>query len=376
MTEKKNSGVNRRTFIKGSAAGAGIIAAAAGGLIGKGASKADAAESTGSSFETVPPPVPENEIKETITTEVVVIGAGTAGMAATLSAAEAGAKVILIDKHTTFRAAGGYNGFIGSRLQKKLGIEIDPEEVIRELMKYGGNKPDQRLIRLWAYKGSDVIDWLLDMADEAGIEVTIENAPFPPGIDWRDETYYREYPAGHLFGGHNQANVLNLMQNKALKKGADIRYQIKALQFIRRGKGRVEGVVTEDRNGDYIRFNASKALVLCTGDYGSDPEMMERYCPWAADIAKKKMNFMQPLNTGDGHKMAMWIGCVMELPPHAPMDHVIGPMLPMGMDPFLRVNIEGERYENENVPGQSMANSLFRQPEWKFWQVFDSKWPD
>lgn len=82
------------------------------------------------------------------------------------------------------------------------------------------------------------------------------------------------------------------------------------------------------------------------------------------------------MNKGEGHLMVMWIGGVMELAPHAPMDHVAGPMLPMGMDAFLRVNIEGERYENENVPGQSMANSLFRQPEWKFWQVFDSKWPE
>lgn len=73
--------------------------------------------------------------------------------------------------------------------------------------------------------------------------------------------------------------------------------------------------------------------------------------------------------------MAMQVGAVMELAPHAPMDHVVGPFLPMGMDAFLRVNIDGERYENEDVPGQSMANSLFRQPEWKFWQVFDAKWP-
>ena len=376
MVKEKDHGVDRRTFIKSTAAGAGVIAASVSGFIGKGRSEAGAVESAGSSFETPPPPIPASEIRETVTTEVVVVGAGTAGMAATLSAAEAGARVILIDKHTTFRAVGGYNGFIGSRLQKKLGFDIDPEEVIRELMKYGGNKPDQRLIRLWAYKSPEVIDWLLDMAEEAGIEVTIENAPFPPGIDWRDEINYKEYPAGHLFGGHNQRNVLKILQDNALKNGADIRYQINALQLIRKEKGRVSGLIAKDKNGDYIQFNTDKGVILCTGDYGSNPEMMEKYCPWAAEIARKQNSPFPALNTGDGHRMAMQVGAVMELPPHAPMDHVIGLFLPMGMDAFLRVNILGERYENEDVPGQSMANSLFRQPEWKFWQVFDAKWPD
>jgi fumarate reductase flavoprotein subunit len=70
--------------------------------------------------------------------------------------------------------------------------------------------------------------------------------------------------------------------------------------------------------------------------------------------------------------MAMQIGAVMEPGPHAPMDHAsVGPA---GANAFLRVNILGERYENEDVPAQSQANSLARQPGKMVWQVFDSKW--
>jgi fumarate reductase flavoprotein subunit len=169
---------------------------------------------------------------------------------------------------------------------------------------------------------------------------------------------------------------LKILEDNALKNGADIRYQINALQLIRKEDGRVSGLIAKDNDGNYIQFNADKGVILCTGDYGSNPEMMEKYCPWAADVAKKHNIYFPPLNTGDGHKMALKVGAVMELPPHAPMDHVIGLWLPMGMNAFLRVNIRGERYENEDVPGQSMANSLFRQPEWKLWQVFDAKWPE
>jgi NADPH-dependent 2,4-dienoyl-CoA reductase/sulfur reductase-like enzyme len=105
------------------------------------------------SFETPPDPVPASAIKEKVTTEVVVVGGGISGMGAALSAIEAGARVILIEKAGTFQARGGDNGFIGSRLQKKLGIEIDRDEV-SSLMKYGANKIDQRLLRLWAEKAA------------------------------------------------------------------------------------------------------------------------------------------------------------------------------------------------------------------------------
>jgi fumarate reductase flavoprotein subunit len=95
------------------------------------------------SFEVPPPPIPAIDIRERITTDVVVVGAGTAGLPAALSAAQAGAETTLIEKHTTFRWGGGDNAAIGSRLQKRLGIEIDKDEVVLQLMKYAINRPDR-----------------------------------------------------------------------------------------------------------------------------------------------------------------------------------------------------------------------------------------
>ena len=96
-------------------------------------------------FEIPPDPIPSGDIKSNIGSEVVVIGAGIAGLSAAISAAEAGAKTILLEKRATIQARGHDNAFIGSRLQEKLGIKIDKDEVILNLMKYGANKPDQRL---------------------------------------------------------------------------------------------------------------------------------------------------------------------------------------------------------------------------------------
>ena len=124
-------------------------------------------------FEIPPGPIPSCNIKEHIDTEVVVVGAGVAGLSTALSASEAGAKTVLLEKMATVQARGHDNAFIGSRLQKKLGIEIDKDEVILNLMKYGSNKPNQRLIRMWAEGSSETADWLMDMTDAAGIETII-----------------------------------------------------------------------------------------------------------------------------------------------------------------------------------------------------------
>jgi fumarate reductase flavoprotein subunit len=331
-------------------------------------------------------PIPPSEIKETFNTEVVVVGAGTSGKSAALSAAQAGAKVIQIDKHVTYRWGGGIVAAIDSRLQKKLGVKVDKDEVCLELMKWCGNKPDQRLYRVWADRSGEIVDWLMDITDAAGIKTL--PTQWPRRADYHPETeYYKDFPVGHI---HSDGKVrglchklaLDVVQDLAVKAGVDLRYQTPAVQLVRRGNGRVTGVIAKNKAGDYIQFNARKAVILCTGDYGNNPWMMEKWCAPAAEVSLHHNIYMtrnqdlidakEPLNVGDGHQMGMLVGAVMEPGPHAPMSHAtVGPT---GANAFLRVNIDGERFENEDVPPQSSANSLVRQPGQRVWQVFDSKW--
>ena len=331
-------------------------------------------------------PIPPEDIRETFNTDVVVVGAGTSGKAAALSAAEAGARVIQIDKHVTFRWGGGMIGAIDSRLQKKLGIKVDKDQVCLELMKWCGNKPDQRLYRVWTDRSGAVMDWLMDMTEAAGIRTFVYQWPRPAGYDPKTE-YYPDFPVAHIqtdgkTPGLNHKIVLDCAQERALRLGVDLRYQMPAVQLIRQQNGRVTGVIARDRAGNYVQFNAARAVILCTGDYGNNPWMMRKYCAPAAEVAREHNIYMtrnkdleeapEPLNVGDGHQMAMLVGAVMEPAPHAPMSHAtVGPS---GANAFLRVNIYGERFENEDVPAQSSANSLVRQPGKRVWQVFDSKW--
>jgi fumarate reductase flavoprotein subunit len=331
-------------------------------------------------------PIPPKDIRETFNTEIVVVGAGTSGKAASLSAAQAGAKVIQIDKHVTFRWGGGMIGAIDSKLQKKNGVVVDKDDVCLQLMKWCGNKPDQRLYRVWTDHSGAVMDWLMDMTDSEGIGTLLSQWPRPAGYDPRTE-YYADFPVAHIHTdykskGLNHSLALNIVEKQALRLGVDIRYQTPALQLIRQPNGRVNGVIARDKAGYYIQFNASKAVILCTGDYGNNPWMMEKYCAPAAEVALHHNIYMtrnqdlldapEPLNVGDGHQMAMLVGGIMEPGPHAPMSHAtVGAS---GANAFLRVNIDGQRYENEDVPAQSQANSLVRQPGKRVWQVFDDKW--
>jgi fumarate reductase flavoprotein subunit len=317
-------------------------------------------------FELPPDPVPSSDIKKHIDADVVVVGAGIAGLSAALSAAEEGAKTALLEKTATVQARGHDNAFIGSRLQEKLGIEIDKDEIILNLMKYGSNKPDQRLIRMWAEGSGKAADWLMDMTDAAGLEVIMKQYPPPPAFNNATE-YYPQYHVTHHY--RSERPVAKCLIDNALRKGVAAYFRIRAKQLLRKREGRVTGVIAQNAVGEYLQFNAAKAVILCTGDYGNNAEMMAKYCPQSSYLAP-----MITTSTGDGHMMAIWIGAVMEPGPHTPMIH--GPAGPLLSSAFLQVNLLGERFQNEDVPIQSNVNAVERQPGKMAWQVFDSKYPD
>ncbi len=315
-------------------------------------------------FEIPPAQIPAADIQKIIDADVVVVGAGVAGLSAALEAAEAGARTILIEKMAAIQARGHDNAFIDSRLQKKLGIEIDKDEVILNLVKYSGNRADQRLIRMWAEGSGQTADWLLDMLEAAGVEMIICKYPPPPGFNNATE-YYPQYSVTHQVS--SERLVAKCLLDNALQKGVKVYFKTPARQLLRKGSGKVTGVIAQNAAGEYWKFNAMKAVVLCTGDYSNNSAMMAKYCPLTAYLPS-----MTPTSTGEGHLMAMWIGGVMEPGPHAPMMH--GPAGPLLSSAFLEVNLLGERFQNEDVPIQSNVNALERQPGRTAWQVFDSKY--
>ncbi len=305
----------------------------------------------------------------------MVTGAGISGLTAALSAAEAGAKTILLEKGTTYNFRGLHNAALSSRLQKQAGIKIDPDQVISTIMEFGSYRSDQKLVKLWADNCSRVMDWLLDMAEAAGIKVVLD----PTTKSW----YFPNYPTIHVFLPKYQETLAEMLLRNGRERGVESYFNTPAVQLLREGKGRVTGVIAQTPGGDYIQFNASRGVVFCTGDYGSDRRMVKKYCDWRA-LGHLKCAYEGGLNTGDGLKMGLRVGAAVDDPYHCVMlfDWTVWSekgLFNMARQPWFYVNLHGERFMNEDLPWGYECNQILRQPgevAWAIWDAkYDQEWP-
>lgn len=394
--EKSQEGISRRNFLKGTAIGAaGVVAgfATAGILSGcapKAQNQAAAPGKAGKpSFLTPPAPIPDSQIKQTVNTDVVVVGAGLSGLSAAAHAGQLGAKVVLLEKTASAQFRGMDFSAVGSKYQ--LG-KADRIALQREFMRYGTYRNNQRVVSLWTDYSGKAADWLLEMAQACG--QSYESVPLSDQIVPNSTIPYFPTQTYHLIP--NATALAQIPQSQGIaprivathytlvtsawKNGVDIRYGTPAAQLIRQDKGRVTGVIAKNADGSYTKFVAQKGVVLCAGDYGNDKEMLAYYIPSSSAMTVNIYNGTQ--NTGDGHKMGLWIGADIDEAPHAPMyfdimrgQPPIAMANPLARQSWLHVNKNGERFANEDLPFGYLCNEQRMQPEHIKWVIWDAKWP-
>lgn len=382
MDRKEKKGITRRSFIAGSAISAAGIAAAS---MLPGCSPKENTQSGGGtaggeakkwSWETKPAPIPASEIKKTVDADVVVIGAGLAGICASLGAVESGAKVVVIDKNETSAARGGHITAFDSKVQKQLGIKNDYRQIIRRWVMWAQGRVNEDLLWLFAHKSGACMDWVVDMVEPRGLKVTMWEGYYK-GPD------YTEYPVTHIFyedgadlsyvygnsKGIGNVVLVPMLEKIAKEKGVQFDFKTPAVQLVRDGEGPVTGVIAGAK-GNYTKYAAGKGVIIATGDYASDNEMKERYAPYALK-SDAQIYFPNKCNTGDGHKMAMWAGGAMQIAePHAAVIHLEAGAASYG---FLHVNALGKRYKNEDVNTQSKSVTKMLQPDNIAWTVYDAE---
>ena len=112
------------------------------------------------------PEVAESDITETIETDVLVVGAGNAGLMTAARAASQGAKVLVIEKGMSSMNERHWIGAVGTTAAKEAGVEVDKNKLVAELCRYASHRCDERLIRLWVNHSGEAMDWYQEVVKQ------------------------------------------------------------------------------------------------------------------------------------------------------------------------------------------------------------------
>jgi flavin-dependent dehydrogenase len=367
--------------------------------------------------------VPEPEIQlsaitDTIETEILICGAGNAGMMAAISAGRLGAKTLVIEKNSRVGFIKPYMGAVNSKAQKAVGEKamIDKEEIIKELVNYGNkcrnenpsfspdykpskyvgsNKVDEKLIRVWAEESGAAFDFLADELSEYGIKHVAE-------YDTGDGHHggFKAYPTqtkllvpfrkgGPMAIIHAGIYVEERFFVKKIKSlGVRCLFNTPLIKVIKEGN-RAVGIIARKKDGGYIRINASKGVLICTGGYVADAGLVAAVNPEATAISV--LHYIQEGTVGDGIRAGIWAGGTKDKYPSAMVfDRGIARPgekadLPIrrggsfdsfffGSQPFMKVNMEGRRFCNESVPYDVILNPLQNQKNGVACMIWDANY--
>jgi fumarate reductase flavoprotein subunit len=365
-------GVSRRSFFSRTAVGAAGVGAMGLTSLAAEAAKApsgDIAKSSDGSatfdFLQRPKPIDEADIKETLTFDVVVVGAGASGVPAALSAAENGAKVAVIQKHPTPVSQGNTGCGIDLATSDKAGVEA----LVSKLMVDNNHRSNPALLREWAYNSGEAVRWVIDRAKQGGAQVVDQGSPAQADI--RKVNGYTLNYVTSFFGPkpYTTGDGIRALAKVAEKAGVKFFFRMPAVQLVQSASGQVQGVIARGPDGKYTRFMAKKGVILSAGDYQNNKAMCDYFIPDQKNFGRKMMD-----RTGDGFAMAYWAGGVIEPIGHTKMLHDFdaGPATMCDM-PFMVVNRDGKRFIDESVP-MSLINNYLRDEKnaGHYCQVFDA----
>ncbi len=387
--------ISRRSFLQGAGlAAAGVAAAGAVSAAAepRSAQALDALTEETPAWLGTAPEIDEASITETVDTEVLICGFGTGGVPCALSAAQAGNQVLVIerDAEDLVQSMREDIGAINSKLQQESfaefpEFEISEKDALEDIVRYANGYCNYDLIKLWIQRSGEAVDWVTETIENTG-KAYME---FEGGIGNQDgEGRDRAYATGHSPHTNDQAgegeSYSSIMRAAAVEAGAEVRYATPLVKLEQDENGRVPGAIAQDKNDEhYIRINASKGVVLATGGYSTNTEMMRALQPEVLDSRILCTN--GSTDDGSGIKAAMWLGarkdpigtsivfnrCCVK-PDEVAGNNVVGQWFWFGEQPFLKVNLNGERFCNESGPYDYMLHSAWGQPQHTYVDIWDS----
>ena len=285
-------------------------------------------------------------------TDVVVIGAGGAGLTSAIAAHEKGVKVILIEKTellggNTNYATGGINA-AGTRIQKAAGIEDSPELFYEDTMKGGKNKNNKELVKVLTKNSAGIVDWLVERGVDIS-EVTYSGGQSVKRI---------HRPTGGVAVG---PVVVSGLSKTAENEKIDIRKGTKAIALVK-AKNRIVGVKVREIDGKEYTIKA-KAVIVATGGFGANAKMVEKYNPKLKGFGSTN----NPAIVGDGIIMVEKVGGVLvdmkEIQTHPTVVHKKTNMITESVrgEGAILVNRDGKRFIDELETRDVVSKAILEQ---------------
>lgn len=296
-------------------------------------------------------PTPSAENND-LTTDVVIIGAGGAGLAAAITAADAGKNVIIVEKMpivggNTLRATGGINA-AGTSAQAALGIEDHADIHYQDTMT-GGRTNDAALVRVFADQAADAVEWLIEL-----------------GADLSD--------VGRLGGSTNRrshrptggapvgAHLVDVLATAARARGVTIITQTEAIEILVEDNV-AKGIVVKDSSKQYSIF--ANAVIVATGGFGADSEQIGRLDPSLIGFGTTN----HPGANASGINMAVAAGAatvdMTEIQTHPTVEVTSGEMITEAVrgNGAILVNMEGQRFVNELGTRDVVSEAILAQTD-------------
>jgi fumarate reductase flavoprotein subunit len=301
-------------------------------------------------------------------TEVAIIGAGGAGLAAAVSAHQNGAKVIVIEKMpnvggNTIISGSAFNA-VDEKRQSAQGIEDSIEKHYTQTYEGGDKQGDPALVRVLVENAYPTIEWLESL-----------------GMEFKDTVFTvlgALWPRSHKPVEPLGTGYINTYMNyiKEHSDEIEILTETEAKELVVNAEGRVTGFKAEGKNGS-VTVNASKGVIIASGGFGSNIEMRDQYNTiWPTLTNIKTTNHKGA--TGDGIVMAEKINAdivqmenIQLLPMGDPVTGSLSGNIEQGVENRIFVSEAGNRFVDEGARRDVMTKALMEQTNSSMWVIVD-----
>lgn len=337
-----------------------------------------AAPGSAAAWRTAPDAIPDSQIKQTHSADVIVVGHGYAGLNACRYLASQGVKVILIESQSEERysAMGNEAGTPNASVLKARGVpDIDPIEYYNNWMVNTGYQANPALMMKFCQNSGKNMDEYLSVLSEDDLS-RMTTAFFPPSEHQMDHIgIYKFWPATCSFYDREcgQTYIHGKNREKAIADGAQFFFSMEAQQLVTEN-GAVTGVIATNSDGEYVKFSA-KAVVLATGGFGGNREMQDDLLTDLGGTLTggETMSVLMD-SDGRGIQMAYWVGGKLDSLGIATMN---GKHYHPGSPQGLWLDAYGRRYCNEYWgPIEFRGRPALQMNRDAFYALYDSRLPD